>query len=81
MTILGFLFFAFIFYLAFRLVFDFIISVYRTTKKVRRGFRDMQDRMNQHAEQYNKQTNSSAEKVTDQKKTESGDYIEFEEIK
>jgi hypothetical protein len=44
--ILSFLFFAFIAYLLFRLVFDFVIPIYRTTKKVKRTFREMNERMN-----------------------------------
>lgn len=80
MGILRILFYLFLFYLAFKLVFDFIIPVYKTTKRVRRGFREMQDRMNQHAEQYNSQAQRPQEAVKD-KKTETSDYIDFEEIK
>lgn len=80
MEILRFLFYAFLLYLAFRLVFDFIIPVYKTTKRVRKGFREMQDRMNQHTGQYQQQENYPKQNQTDNK-TDAGDYIDFEEIK
>ena len=80
MEILRFLFYAFLLYLAFRLVFDFIIPVYKTTKRVRKGFREMQNRMNQHTEQYQQQENYPKQNQTNNK-TETGDYIDFEEIK
>jgi hypothetical protein len=80
MDILRFLFYAFLFYLANKLVFDFIIPVYRTTKKVKQGFREMQERMNQHAEQY--QQNNTQQTVSNPNQdTKAGDYIEFEEVK
>jgi hypothetical protein len=63
--------------MAFKLIFEFIIPVYKTTKRVRRGFREMQDRMNQ---QYNGQNVHHQETVKDQK-AESSDYSDFEEIK
>lgn len=80
MEILRFFFYAFLLYLAFRLVFDFIIPVYKTTKRVRKGFREMQDRMNQHTGQYQQQENHSKQNQTNNK-TDAGDYIDFEEIK
>ncbi|MFL5809871.1 MAG: hypothetical protein ACJ749_10150 [Flavisolibacter sp.] len=80
MGILRILFYLFLFYMAFKLIFDFIIPVYKTTKRVRRGFKEMQNRMNQHTEHYNGQNVHHRETVKD-KKAESGDYIDFEEIK
>ena len=79
MTILRFLFYAFLLYLAFKLVFDLIIPVYRTTRKLKKGFREMQQKMNQHKEQYNQQTTPPQVKETE--KSKAGDYIDFEEIK
>ena len=80
MTILRFLFYAFLLYLAFKLVFDLVIPVYRTTRKLKKGFREMQQKMNQHQEQYNQQTNA-APQVKETEKSKAGDYIDFEEIK
>lgn len=80
MEILRFLFYAFILYLAFRLVFDFIIPVYKTTRQVRKGFREMHERMNQHTEQYRQQENYTRQNQNNNK-TDTSDYIDFEEIK
>jgi hypothetical protein len=80
MEILRFLFYAFLLYLAFRLIFDFIIPVVRTTRRIRKGFREMNDRMNQHTEQYNHQENYSKQNQSNSKGS-AGDYIDFEEIK
>jgi len=60
--------------MAYRLIFDFILPIYRTTRQVRRGFRDMQDRMNGQAAEP-----QSASKPKEEKKV--GDYIDFEEVK
>jgi hypothetical protein len=80
MSILGFLFLVFILYLGFRLVFDFIIPVYRTTRRVRKGFREMHERMNQHTQQY-QQENGTRQNQSNDNKGSAGEYIDFEEIK
>jgi hypothetical protein len=82
MEILRFLFYAFLLYLAFRLVFDFIIPVYRTTKRVRKGFKEMQEQMNRHAGQYKQQEQGiHMNKNQNSNEADSDDYIDFEEIK
>ena len=43
--ILSFLFYVFVFYLGYKLLFEFILPLVRTTRQVRRGFRDMNQRM------------------------------------
>ena len=76
MRILLYIFLAYILY---QFIFKFIIPVYITTKQVKKGFRDMQEKMNeqgkqqQASEQKNPKDSSPKEKV--------GDYIDFEEIK
>jgi len=77
--ILRFLFYVFLFYMLYKLVFDFIIPVYRTTRKVKQGFREMNERMRQHMEG----VTPEKPQVETQKNegTRAGDYIEFEELK
>lgn len=77
--ILRFLFYVFLFYMLYRLVFDFIIPVYRTTKKVKRGFREMNERMRQHTEGFTPQKPQVEKQKSEDSKP--GDYIEFEELK
>ena len=75
-----YLFYFFLAYLLYRLIFNFIIPVYRTTQQVKRGFREMNERMNGQANENNPEGNSTSRaKNSDKKKV--GDYIDFEEIK
>ena len=80
MSVFRFLFYAFLIYLAYRLVFHFIIPIYKTTKQVKKQFREMneqmQDRVNQHQGYQQSPTPQPQEK-----KEQVGDYIDFEEVK
>ena len=75
---LTYLFYFFLAYLLYRLVFNFIIPIYRTTRQVKKGFREMHERMNGRP-QNNTQQNASAPKGSDKPKV--GEYIDFEEVK
>ena len=77
---LRFLLYAFLIYLAYRLVFHFIIPVYKTTKQVKKQFREMHSRMEDHVNQHQaNQRNSTPQ--PENKKAPAGDYIDFEEVK
>ena len=71
----------FVLYMLYKLIFDFIIPVYRTTKQVKKQFGDMSaqmhEKMNQQKQAYANATSVNQEKSTVAK----DDYIEFEEIK
>ena len=75
-----YLLYAFLIYLAYRLVFHFIIPIYKTTRQVKKQFREMHSRM---------QDNMSppppfqqpATPATENKTQQAGDYIDFEELK
>ena len=71
------LFYAFLVYLLYKLIFDFIIPVYKTTRQVKKGFREVHDRMQEHMQQQQQSPRSKSETP----KTQPGDYIEFEELK
>jgi len=77
---LRYLFFAFLIYLAYRLVFHFIIPIYKTTRQVKKQFREMHSRMqdNMSPQQPYQQPVTPA---TENKKQQAGDYIDFEELK
>lgn len=68
-------------YILYKLIFDFIIPVIKTTKQVKQQFGDMsarmQETMNQQ-QQNNSTVNATAKPSPAAKKNE--DYIEFEEI-
>lgn len=61
--------------MAYQLVFRFILPIYRTTKHVRRSFRDMQEQMN------GQRSQQGASKSHTQQGKPVGDYIDFEEVK
>ena len=65
----------FVLYLLYKLIFDFIIPVYRTTKQVKQKVGEMQNQM--------KQQQSGTFSATKESKTTPAreDYIEFEEVK
>ena len=71
-------------YLAYRVIFHLVIPIYRTTKQVKKGFREMQEQMNEQMRQQ-QQGQSSAytqeQSSSYNKKAPAEDYIDFEEIK
>lgn len=77
------LFYFFIFYLLYKLVFDFILPIYKSTKQVRNKINQMQQQQEafmrqqqQQQNQYQQRANTSSRSETDSK-----DYIDFEEVK
>ena len=77
---LRYLFFAFLIYLAYRLVFHFIIPIYKTTRQVKKQFREMHSHMEDHVSQQ-QPFQQPATPATENKKQQAGDYIDFEELK
>lgn len=78
---LRFLLYIFLVYLVYQFVVNFLIPVYKTTQKIRDGFREMNNTMNGANSQ---QQNSSSERTpsgSNSSKNEMGEYIDFEEIK
>ncbi|MEO6071063.1 MAG: hypothetical protein ABIN57_04455 [Chitinophagaceae bacterium] len=73
-----FLFFIFLAYLLYRLVFQFILPIYRTTRQVKKSFREMHEKMNG---QYGGTQAEAADPRANQTHTKAGDYIDFEEVK
>lgn len=74
----------FLLYLLYKLIFDFIIPVYESSKKIKKQFGEMQEKMQNDMRSYqNQQKAQQAQQATQQQKATSkeGDYIDFEEIK
>jgi len=78
---LRYLFFAFLIYLAYRLVFHFIIPIYKTTRQVKKQFRDMHERMQDHINEQQSYQQTSTPEPEPKKQQIGGDYIDFEEVK
>lgn len=74
---LWFLFYLFLAYITYQVIFKLVIPIYRTTRQVRRTFRDMQERMQSRSDD---QPYGQDTKATPKDKV-GGDYIEFEEVK
>jgi hypothetical protein len=73
------IFLSIVFYLLYRLVFELIIPVYKTTRTVRRQFNGMQDEAQKKSEASRQ---SQAGAASQQKpKNRVGEYIDFEEIR
>ena len=72
-------------YILYKLIFDFIIPVAKTTKQLKKQFSDMsqqmQEKMNQQTAASQNAPNSPVANTTKAAKGKGDDYIEFEEIK
>jgi hypothetical protein len=86
---LRYLFFAFLIYLGYRLVFNFIIPIYKTTRQVKKQFSEMSARMNS-SDGHNRMQDNMGQQppyqqpvtpATENKNQQAGDYIDFEELK
>jgi len=75
------LLYIFLVYLAYQFIFNFIIPVYRTTQQVKKGFREMHNRMNDFANGQQSSPSQQAQSSNNAAKESGGEYIEFEEIK
>jgi hypothetical protein len=65
------------FYLAYRLVFDLIVPVVRTTRSMRRQFSNMRDQSNNAGQNNAGKDNNHTSRQT---KSKVGEYIDFEEM-
>jgi len=79
-------FLAIVFYLVYRFVFNFLVPVARTTRHVRKQFRNMAEmqeavRQQQAQGQGYGQAQPSQSQQRPAEKPQPGDYIDFEEIK
>ena len=73
----------FLIYILYRLIFDFIIPIYHTTKKVKKQFGEMHNKMQDQMNAFNKQqaSHSYREKTPSPEAVKKEDYIDYEEIK
>ncbi len=83
---LRYLFYGLLLYMAYRFIVGFLIPVFRTTRQVKRQFRDMQEKMQEHYsgsvhETQGSSINSTQTPNPSPQKSGIGDYIDFEEIK
>ena len=79
--ILSFLFYAFLVYVLFKLVVNFVIPIYKTTKRVKKSFREMQQKMQEAQNGAADGYPSSHNGKPGEEQKPLGDYIDFEEVK
>lgn len=71
----------FLLYLLYKLIFDFIIPVYQTSKRVKRQFGEMQSKMQEQMNQFNRQNAHKTQATQQQPQSRKEEYIDYEEIK
>ena len=72
-----------LFYLVYKIIFDLIVPAAQTTKQVKKQFTDMQNKMQEPSDKFNKQQSNqyNSSNTSSYSKPDNDDYIEFEEIK
>jgi hypothetical protein len=68
--------YAVLIYVLYQFIFNLVIPVYQTTRKIKKGFREMNSRMNKQ-----QQPSSPSSSQPSGPKAKAGDYIDFEEVK
>lgn len=68
----------FLIYLLYKFIFDFIIPIYESSKKIKKQFGEMQEKMDSDIKNYQGHSGPSQQAQSVKKE---GDYIDFEEIK
>jgi uncharacterized protein YneF (UPF0154 family) len=81
MNIFKVVFELFVLYLLYKLVFDFIIPVYNTTKQVKKQFGDMPNTTQEQMKQQQQNQYSAKTAGTAPRPSKNDDYIDYEEIK
>ncbi|HUS02808.1 MAG TPA: hypothetical protein VMY77_13820 [Chitinophagaceae bacterium] len=71
----------FLLYILYKLIFDFIIPIYRTTKRVKKQFGEMNAKMQEQMNTYNQQQNAQGSASPREETVKKEDYIDYEEIK
>ena len=72
---------AFLIYIIYRFVFEFLIPVYKATQKIKKGFRDMQEKANGNVNHQQQNTSATNNDTNESKKETLGEYIDFEDVK
>ena len=71
-------------YILYQFLFKLVIPVFIATRKIKKGFREMQSRMQEQMQQQQQQQSGytqQPEASQPDSKYKAGDYIEFEEVK
>ena len=70
----------FLIYLLYKVITEFIIPLYKSTKRFKKQFGEMQSKMNEQMNKGQQSQQPSPKPEVTTNATKEGDYIEFEEI-
>lgn len=74
--------FALLAYILYQFIFKLVIPVYQASQKIKKGFGEMQEKMQEHMKQQQGQASQTSQSQPQQEpKVKAGEYIEFEELK
>ena len=71
----------FLIYVLYQFIFEFVIPIYNTTKKVKKQFGEMHEKMQDQMNTFNKQQSSTTTPPPVQKPSTKEDYLDYEEVK
>ena len=71
----------FLLYLLYKFIFDFIIPVYESSKKIKQQFGEIQNKKQQNMKQFQQRQQQPTQPSPEKPAQKEGDYIDFEEIK
>ncbi|MDZ4810797.1 MAG: hypothetical protein SGI96_21380 [Bacteroidota bacterium] len=76
-----FVLYAILAYVLYQFIFKLVIPVYLASRKIKRGFREMQSKMQEHMQQQQQGNTPQPSPSKPEPKTKPDDYIDFEEVK
>lgn len=79
--IMKYVLYAILAYILYQFIFKLIIPVYITSRKIKKGFREMHSRMEEQIRQQQQAYAPQQPQPETEPKQKAGDYIEFEEVK
>lgn len=71
----------FLIYILYKLIFDFIIPIYNTTKTVKKQFTDIHGKMQDQVNKMNQQQAAPSAPPPPKGTTRAEDYLDYEEVK
>ena len=68
-------------YILYQFIFRLVIPVYLASRKIKKGFQEMQSKMQDHMQQQQQGYTTQPSAPEPEPKRKAGDYIDFEEVK
>jgi hypothetical protein len=76
-----FVLYAILAYVLYQFIFKLVIPVFLASRKIKKGFHEMQNRMEEQMQQQQQGFTEQSSTPKPGPKSKAGDYIEFEEVK